>query len=920
MAQSKKKTKSPAPLPAQPKPKRARAHKAAARSTPAAKKTSRSAHSRAKAAKPRKTAAHKPAQLLLSTPPQPVLTRLVHSCWFGRIFAIVAVLILLTTTVYWAILSARLQRINADQLIDSYLFENGPTFHGAIFPGAHSFLLKWPIFWLMQPFGYSRDVFITFTVSLVVGTVSALVAVLHQILRQRLVMFGSLCLALASVLLLVPAQPAAGALLPVNMAMTTTRNIEYIYFLASVYAFVRSQRLRDRWFGLGVLLAIILIASDKLFAPLFIGGALIALVVQFGIRRLQPTSDNKRWLIGGVAATVIATIVLKLITALHITTIANGSTASPYPLVHSAKQIVEALVFGVGSLLTNFGANPVHEVVVIKDIPSALIRSVDYSSVAYLVNALVLVGSLWAAYKLWMLQYRHAVTDIATRFALALCYASIVSAIIYGLTDHYYPVDARYITIALFALFVAAAVYLRQYALRLRYVLLAAAVLLAAIGVGLFASQQEYQQSKSALHSRAQLNAYLSDKMKQYNVGTLIGDYWYVALVKARATQPLTIVPMASCKTPRDVLLSQAWLQAPHYKAVAYLAVKDSGQATYGGCTMEQLTQYYGVPERKFVVSGTSSQPDQLLLLYRQGIKHLLHGPRPAVVTLPKPVPTPTLDPGSLSNTNPCLGGATMNIVAHEDDDLLFMSPDLLHQIRDGRCMTTVFLTAGDAGRDAAYSTGRQQGAQSAYSEMYNAPNVWKSHVVTVAGHVMTVEYLDGQPNVTLIFLNLPDGGVQGAGYTSTNTETLSELRLGTKGIIHSTDGTAAYTSSGLDSTLTQLMEIYQPDEIHTLDYNIDQYDGDHSDHHAAGYFAKKAYAGYSRPSVLRAYAGYPGRYNLVNVLGQDAIDKEAAFLHYAQYDTAVCQTMESCHESATYGNYLVHQYSKLVNAHVQPE
>src|SRR6266568_9517618 len=41
-----------------------------------------------------------------------------------------------------------------------------------------------------------------------------------------------------------------------------------------------------------------------------------------------------------------------------------------------------------------------------------------------------------------------------------------------------------------------------------------------------------------------------------------------------------------------------------------------------------------------------------------------------------------------------CTQGVSMNIVAHEDDDILFLSPRLLHDIDAGRCVRTVFITA----------------------------------------------------------------------------------------------------------------------------------------------------------------------------------------------------------------------------------
>lgn len=44
------------------------------------------------------------------------------------------------------------------------------------------------------------------------------------------------------------------------------------------------------------------------------------------------------------------------------------------------------------------------------------------------------------------------------------------------------------------------------------------------------------------------------------------------------------------------------------------------------------------------------------------------------------------------------LQNGVMTIVAHTDDDLLFMNPDIATSIAEGNVATTVFVTAGDAG------------------------------------------------------------------------------------------------------------------------------------------------------------------------------------------------------------------------------
>ena len=109
-------------------------------------------------------------------------------------------------------------------------------------------------------------------------------------------------------------------------------------------------------------------------------------------------------------------------------------------------------------------------------------------------------------------------------------------------------------------------------------------------------------------------------------------------------------------------------------------------------------------------------------------------------------------------------GAAVLNFVAHQDDDLLILSPDLLHAIRAGGNVRTVYLTAGDAGLHASYWQDRESGARAAYAEMAGAANSWTQSDAGVAGHPIPVFTLTGQRNVSLVFLRLPDGNFSGSG------------------------------------------------------------------------------------------------------------------------------------------------------------
>lgn len=115
-----------------------------------------------------------------------------------------------------------------------------------------------------------------------------------------------------------------------------------------------------------------------------------------------------------------------------------------------------------------------------------------------------------------------------------------------------------------------------------------------------------------------------------------------------------------------------------------------------------------------------------------------------------------------------CTLGATLNIVAHEDDDLLFMSPDLLHAIQSGRCVRTIFVTAGDNGENASYWQTREQGPLAAYAQMAGVANAWTQTDAGISGHPIAVFTLTAKPNISLAYMQLPDGNIDGSGFTST--------------------------------------------------------------------------------------------------------------------------------------------------------
>jgi LmbE family N-acetylglucosaminyl deacetylase len=242
-----------------------------------------------------------------------------------------------------------------------------------------------------------------------------------------------------------------------------------------------------------------------------------------------------------------------------------------------------------------------------------------------------------------------------------------------------------------------------------------------------------------------------------------------------------------------------------------------------------------------------------------------------------------------------CGRNLSLNLPAHQDDDLLFMNPDIQHDIDTGRCVLTAFLTAGDAGRGSDYWQERERGSHAAYAQMAGAADEWTRRTVTVNGHPLVYDELAGRPDIALIFLRLPDGG-RGEGYPVSGNESLQKLWTGTMSTIHAIDGTTSYTREGLTNTLTDLMHTYQPDVIRTHDYVGKYGDGDHSDHHSAGYFGLAAHKAYfSTPHQVYSHMAYPSSNQPVNLTPEERDRKLATFLVYAAHDDYVCQTQQAC-------------------------
>jgi LmbE family N-acetylglucosaminyl deacetylase len=257
-----------------------------------------------------------------------------------------------------------------------------------------------------------------------------------------------------------------------------------------------------------------------------------------------------------------------------------------------------------------------------------------------------------------------------------------------------------------------------------------------------------------------------------------------------------------------------------------------------------------------------------------------------------------------------------MQVVAHEDDDLFFMNPDVSNTISAGAPSVTVFMTAGQITGDGSTpeqrARNRQRGAQNAYASMAGLADAddstqleWNGTTWSAGGKTVERYTLRARPTIQLVFLDLPDGQ-------------LGSLRVGTVSntIVPeggSTSASQQYTPGDAVAVLRAIMSAVQPTVLRAQDAEPDRrYSPDHADHVAAAQFARDAAAGDTNPLYEVNYRDY----NIADVpinLDAPAVQSKRDFLaKYARYDSAVAANLaDSASSESAWAQRMYYRWSR---------
>ncbi|TMQ17169.1 MAG: RICIN domain-containing protein [Deltaproteobacteria bacterium] len=237
----------------------------------------------------------------------------------------------------------------------------------------------------------------------------------------------------------------------------------------------------------------------------------------------------------------------------------------------------------------------------------------------------------------------------------------------------------------------------------------------------------------------------------------------------------------------------------------------------------------------------------------------------------------------------------TLFVVAHLDDDMIFMQPELRAAI-DAGSMATVYVSSGDATHGRYRGAHTFKAARVAYGNVAGSTD-WDCRYVVVNGSPLHHCQLHDRL-VSMVGLDTVDGGVLGD-YPYSPLH-LMEATVPDLPIVGRMRGSA--TKDSIIDSLFRIITVTQPRQIHTLDLAA-THGHDHSGHMFTASFVLWAAARARYDGAIRWHRGYNVENEPANLGGGDDQPArsmlgyfEACYYHCGRCGTS-CPVLQGDHE-----------------------
>jgi LmbE family N-acetylglucosaminyl deacetylase len=265
-----------------------------------------------------------------------------------------------------------------------------------------------------------------------------------------------------------------------------------------------------------------------------------------------------------------------------------------------------------------------------------------------------------------------------------------------------------------------------------------------------------------------------------------------------------------------------------------------------------------------------------------------------------------------------------VSVVAHLDDDILFINPEIMQNFDAGACITTVHLTGGSFGSTFAGVEAREQGLRKAYAKMAKVPDNWATETVLFAGKEVTVFSLNGldNPNQTVQFFEfrLPCGGARSAASSLQNLWDFNQPQTIQRPPINGTNppvippATPSQIYNNRDELQAALLAVFQNQRVtklSTLNPDTIPYI-EHPDHIYAARITRATAKLLTNNIRISYHETYPTPGRPFNVLGQELQRKRDIVASYF----SIAVELGSFTESHWNGNWIPRRYQWTGHVH----
>ncbi len=179
-------------------------------------------------------------------------------------------------------------------------------------------------------------------------------------------------------------------------------------------------------------------------------------------------------------------------------------------------------------------------------------------------------------------------------------------------------------------------------------------------------------------------------------------------------------------------------------------------------------------------------------------------------------------------------------IVAHADDWQLFMQPNVYNDlVAQGSKVVFIITTAGDGGAGETYWAAREEGSKSSLRFCLAPLGALSQSSGTRKFNYHNINYWLVN-NTTFYFLRLPDGNLNGDGFSAYNYQSLLKLKAGQIGTLTAIDESTIYRNWQDFYTTLQMIILFESAGIPNIWLNYLNPDtatnsNDHPDHIATG-------------------------------------------------------------------------------------